>query len=545
MKPIEPRRFAAGRAAPLRAAVAVALVCVVAAACSGSSRRASPSGPSPSAGPSTAGGTASTGHQGGSSLHWHSCKGDLQCANLKVPLDWSKPRGEEISLYVVRKPATGDARRLGSVFFNFGGPGEAGGSSFSDYLDSFDSAAKRLNQRFDLVSWDPRGTGKSAGVACTTRAEALQPDPDPSPDTPQETTALRNHLVDQTNRCLKADGSELPYIDTWSSAQDLDALRSAVGDKKLSYVGFSYGSLLGADYLARFPGRTRAMVLDGIDQPQPPIRASFDQAKGFESALNDLLTSCKQQGTRCPFGDGNPQAAFQTLRLKLENGARLPARGQCAAAPGLPARERHATVGIGELLTAAAQTLYDTQIWPIFEAGLAQLANPAHPNGACVLGLRDYYEGFQPGTGEFDHILDAFTAISCADQRERATNPLGDDPALGAQWAKTLPVFGASFASGLPGCWHFPPARHPLAPFNRSDFSGSPPVVLVGNTGDPATPYSHAQAVHGIIPNSVLVTFVSTEHTAYLSHHSACLDDPLTSYLITTDTPREGLRCRP
>ncbi|HVX17004.1 MAG TPA: alpha/beta hydrolase [Acidimicrobiales bacterium] len=476
-----------------------------------------------------------------SRLDWQSC-GELQCATLEVPLDWSKPDGKTIGLHLARKPATGT--REGSVLFNFGGPGEAGGSDFQDYVDgAFDRSGRDLGQHFDLVSWDPRGTGKSDGVACTSMAETLEPDLDPTPDTPAETTALRQRTIRDTQNCLRRAGSVLPYVDTWSTVRDLDAIGAALGDGKLTYVGFSYGTELGMSYLATYPTHVRAMVLDGIALPQDPISESHDQAVGFEKAVETFLRDCTAGTSSCSFGDGNAAGAFAALSARLEAGARIPASGTCSLV-GSALRQRKASVGIGELDTAVAQAMYDRTLWPILGTGLSQASRKSDPDAACLLVLRDYYAGIRPD-GSLDHLLDSFHAISCADQAARAHDPLGDHPTLVAQWSKELPLVGGQFAEGLPGCWGFPAARHPLQSFTAADFADAPPVVVIGNTGDPATPFSHAEQAHTLLPGSVLVTYESTEHTVYLTHGSTCVDQPVTQYLLDGRLPRDGIRCKP
>lgn len=447
-----------------------------------------------------------------------------------------------INLAIARKPATDKANRIGSLLFNFGGPGEGGASEFSQYLSSFDGASKTLNKRFDLVSWDPRGTGASSGIACTSKVETLEPDPDPTPETPEEQQTLAAKVERDTTQCLTKDGKIIPHADTWSTVRDLDAIRGALGDDQLSYVGFSYGTDLGMTYLATFPSKVRTMVLDGIDLPQDPVTSAHDQAVGFEHAVESYLADCQSQGSDCGFGNGNPQAAFGALKAQLEGGARIPANNGCSAlASAVP--ERKGSVGIGEFDTAVAQAMYDKQLWPILSSAIGD-ATSASPDAGCLLALRDYYNGIQPD-GSLSHLLDAFTAISCADQAPRAQNPLGDRPDLVAAWSQELPLVGAQFAEGLPGCWMYPPALHAATPFTAGQFQGIPPVVLVGNTGDPATPFAHAQAANALLPGSVLVTYNSTEHTVFLSHDSKCVDDPLVTYLTTRKLPSAGLACQP
>jgi pimeloyl-ACP methyl ester carboxylesterase len=523
----------------LRAAVAMLVAAVLAlAGCSGGSGTGASSGAGPfgavTSGASGSGKPAAP----GSTIAWKGCGGGFQCGTLRVPLDWTKPSGSAIELAVIRKPAKDQAQRVGSVVLNPGGPGEGGVSFLRDFIDG--RLPAHLNDRLDLVSWDPRGTGSSDPIACTTTAESLEPDPDPVPETPEEKKELVDRETHDTDECLEKEGPELPYVGTQDTVRDLDALRAALGDAKLTYVGFSYGTVIGTVYMEKFPTHVRAMVLDGVASTgADPVADTFRQAQSFEHNLDAFLDDCKARGSKCTFGDGNPRGALLALITKLEAGERIPADYSTTDSKGHD-HPRRGTLGIGELYSALALPLYNRSDWPALEKGLAAATDGSSDNpGYLLLSFRDQLAGRQQD-GTWSHLQDANVAISCADQAQRASTPLGDT-ALAAEWAAKLPIFGAAFAVGLPGCWKWPAALHPLrAP---TSITGVPPVVLIGSTMDPATPYSQAVALQKVVSGSVLLTWESADHTAY-GRGSACLDPPVTAYLTSLTVPKNGLECK-
>lgn len=541
-----PTRRRAGVIALLGVLLALALLSV---ACVTASRAVSVSGTTPPGPtePTTTTTTSTPGHGPTSTTPpplgdrrlttWKDCRDGLQCATLRVPLDWSKPGGATISLAVIRKPATGPDRRIGSVLFNPGGPGEPGTTFLRDLLGA-DRMPNGLDQRFDVVSWDPRGTGDSAGVACQTADQLAAPDPDPTIDSPADVQAVRAEAARLLAGCKARASAQLSFVGTRNTVRDLDALRAALGDRKLTYVGYSYGTTIGQVYAEMYPAKIRAMVLDGVTTiGRDPVVDTYEQARSFEKTFGAFLDDCASSAA-CPFGNGNPRAAFTALVAKLESGTRLPADYTLPDPGGTPL-QRRGTAGIGELYTAVAVTLYARDQWTTLQQALAAAANG---QGNLLLYLRDLYEGRQED-GSWNHLLDANSAISCADQSLRPPDADGDD-SLRTTWGKELPLLGAVFATGTPGCFGFPAAREPLTPVRSGSIRGVAPIVVVGATGDPATPYAQAVALQKLIPASVLVTWESADHTAY-GRGSSCLDDPLTTYLEALTPPPAGLRCKP
>lgn len=461
---------------------------------------------------------------------WAPCGEGFECATLTVPRRWDDVDGPSLDLAVVRRPATGD--RIGSLVLNPGGPGVSGVDFLRGFVDGGLPAG--LEARFDVLSWDPRGTGRSGRIDCTTDQEWEEAEVDPTPDDAAELEALRTEAVEDTTACVEQEGELLEVVGTRATARDLDALRGVLGDERLSYVGYSYGTTIGIEYLRLYPGRVRAMVLDGVALPGvDPVDDSLAQAVAFERTLDAYLAGCAERAG-CTLGT-DPRATLLGLVDRLEEG-RLPAD---YSLQGPDATPRSGTLGVGELYIAVASALYNPQAWPVLDQALAEALGP-EPSGRGLLALRDDYLGRQPD-GSWSDDADARGAIRCADQEARADQPEGDT-SLVAPWSARLPFWGAWFAVGEPGCWGVPPAVEPLGPLGPGAVAGAPPVVVIGTTGDPATPYEQAEEAAEVIEGSVLVTFVGDQHTVY-SSQSDCIDEPVTAYLVDGEPPPAGLRC--
>jgi pimeloyl-ACP methyl ester carboxylesterase len=463
---------------------------------------------------------------------WEPCtdQEDLECATLAVPLDWAEPDGDTIDLRVGRLATDGD--RIGSLLFNPGGPGEPGVPFLQDFIAN-NSMPEGLGDRFDLVSWDPRGTGESSPIECTTDDELEQPGLDPTPDDANETQLLEADIRESSERCVAQYPDLIEEIGTLNTVRDLDALRQALGDEKLNYVGYSYGTLIGEEYLDLFGDRVRAMVLDGIVLPGTDVYEHTEgQLKSFEANLGTFLEDCA--GKRKCFGNGDPKGALDQLVAQMDAGLRIPGDYEL----GGPARE--GTVGIEELYYGIVVALYSEDSWSILQQALADAMAP-EPDGSTLLYLRDIYRGRDPETGKWNSSTDAFGAIGCADQVERSETPLGD-PALPQQYKAEYPFFGGLFGLGLPGCYGFPEPQEPIDTMEPGAIDDVPPVVIVSSTGDPATPYENGAKIQEVIDGSVLVTWEGNDHTAY-RQVSDCIDEPITTYLIDLVPPEDGLRC--
>lgn len=462
---------------------------------------------------------------------WRPCAGSFECATLTVPRDWADPDGDTLELAVSRHPAEGE--RIGSLLLNPGGPGASG----VDFLQSFVASGlpAGLDERFDIVSWDPRGTGGSNRIDCTTDQEWLEPDTDPTPEDQADVDAIRAEAEAAVATCEADFGPLLPAVGTRATVRDLDGLRAALGDDALTYVGYSYGTTIGMEYLRLYPDRVRAMVLDGVSVPGvDPIADTYAQGAGFERTLDAYLDDCPNRDG-CPLGP-DPKATLLDLVATLEADGPIPASYQLQA-PGSP--PRNGELGVGELYIAVAASLYDDSAWPLLDQGLAE-ALGGDPQGRTLLALRDDYLGRQEDGSWLDDA-DARGSIRCADQAARSEQPEGDTT-LADAWSEQLPFWGAFFAAGNPGCWGAPDAVEPLRPLAEGDLDGVPPVVVLGTTNDPATPYEQAEDAAAIIDGSVLVTYEGDVHTAYRSL-SDCVDDAVTAYLVDLTVPEDGLTC--
>jgi pimeloyl-ACP methyl ester carboxylesterase len=492
------------------------LVAVVLAGCSGDE----PGGPVP--GPSIAAATPSASPSPTPepepvpvALAWQPCEDGFECAVLPVPLDRAQPAQGTVDLAVTRRSAGDPAQRIGSLVVNPGGPG----SSAVDYLQrAWSSVPERVRARFDLVAFDPRGVGRSAQVDCVSTAEmdalvALDPDP----DDPGELAALEDGSRRFAQGCQERSGRVLPHVSTEQAARDLDLLRASLGDAGLTYLGYSYGTSLGAEFLRLFPTRARAMVLDGALDPS----LSWDellggQAVGFDAALQAFLDDCER--TRCAYRravEGDLGAAFDALAARVD-GAPLPADGERRLGPG------EFSLGVGAGLYSRSTG------WPAIAEGLVAAERG---DGGPLLALSDLYldrtqDGYA-GTSE------ANLAVNCTDRPW----PRDSAPylALAERVRATAPRFGPAIAlSGLScAVWPVDAVREP-APV-RAD--GAPPVVVIGTTRDPATPYAWSQALAGQLDSAVLLSVEGDGHTAYRAGAPQCLLDPVAAYLLTGQPP--------
>lgn len=439
----------------------------------------------------------------------------VRCGKLSVPLDYAKPDGEKLDLALIKLPATGKEKRLGSVVFNFGGPGASG-------VDTLDQAAKALTTlraRYDLISFDPRGVERSSGVRCGDGAEMdrfTSLDTLPSNDkTDQETEAANKRFA---SLCQQNSGKILPYVGTVNASHDMDRIRAAVGDPKLNYVGMSYGTQLGGVYATQYPKNVGRMVLDAPLDPTVTFeQRTLAQTRGFQRAYESFLRSCVK--STCDVG--KDQATANANVEKLMN--------QLAAKP-LQVNGRELTQGLAS--TGVAAALYSELTWPFLEQALSEALKG---RGEALMYLSDSYTG-RAQDGSYSTQMTSFPAITCVDSAERP-----DEAALRRTEAaamKISPLFGSEGSGGLCRVW---PAKG-SDEARHVDATGSAPIVVVGGKGDPATPYEWAPKLTAQLKTATLVTYKGEGHGAYLSG-SKCVMGLVDSYLIDGKVPDKGSSC--
>ena len=454
-------------------------------------------------------------------VKWTACSpSGFECGTVAVPLDYAHPDKGTIDIALNRKPATDQANRKGSVLTNPGGPGASG----IQFLQGEAASMTNLNRRFDLIGFDPRGIGQSAPVRCLTGPEedtfnAL----DSVLDDPQEKQAFIDADKNFAAGCMQRSAHVLPFVDTVSAAKDLDLIRAALGDDKLTYLGFSYGTFLGQTYAHLFPTHVRALALDGVLDPSLSANdLLLAQLVGFEHNLQAFLADCssrKSSSTPCAYAaSGDPGTKLTNLMTRLDTSP-MPV--------GSRALTRSLAV-IGVLLG-----LYSESFWPTLDQALAATDKGS---GGLLLRLADFYLA-RNADGTYDNETDANFAVNCLD-RPVSSDVAGYDR-LGPQYAKVSPLFGPAFQYSNLGCayWPVPPTGH-AGPLSAD---GAPPILLVGGTGDPATPYAWAQAVNRQLAGSVLLTRNGNGHTSYDA--SACAHSAIDAYLINLTLPAAGTVC--
>ena len=466
----------------------------------------------PSDGRDEAGSTAS------GEIDWVDADDGWQEGFLAVPLDHDDPDGPTIDVAVVRHAAEDPERRIGPLLINPGGPGAAG-IEYAYYGELiFD---EEIVERFDIVGFDPRGVGDSTNVTCGD--DEFMDDftaADPVPDSPEESAQVQTLIEEYAANCEAESSELLPYLDTVSTAKDMDLIRQALGDDQITYLGFSYGTFLGATYLELFGEHTRAAVLDGAySRSLTPLEMTQGQAAGFEHTLDAFLSWCQRE--TCDYsGSDDPEAALFGLLDSID------------ARPLPTDDERDLTVGLA--WTGLIQALYGEALWPGLDQALAEARQ--QKDGSGLLALADQYNN-RSLDGSYDSSGPAFISISCMDSE--GTDDL-DASSIAAQVVAAAPRIGPVFTA-MPGpCDYWPVvADAPTGPWSAPD---APPVIVVATTGDPATPYEWGVRAAEELETATLITVEGDSHTAYWGGNS-CVDDAIDTYLLELVMPDEGTRC--
>ena len=453
-------------------------------------------------------------------LRWQPCGTAAECALLTVPLDYRSPDGDTIDLAVLRMPALDPDARIGSMVVNPGGPGAPGTSYAAQAEQVF---GQPLLDRFDIVGFDPRGTGSSSPVDCLSDDQLddyIATDPDP------DTAAERAAFIDWTDAigagCVERSGDLARHITTVEAARDIDILRAALGEATLTYFGASYGTKLGATYADLFPDKVGRLVLDGaVGLSIGSRELSLQQAEGFETALRAYVANCVEE-TDCFLGD-SVDAGIDRIRQFID----------AVDADPLPtdtARE----LQVGNAFYGIVAPLYNRDYWFILSQALRLGLNG---DGSVLLRLSDLYTS-RGTNGYDDNSTEALYAINCLDD----PSALAPDEVDGqvARFEEASPTFGRVFAWGLAGCAGIE-AQSTEEPRTITG-AGAPPIVVVGTSRDPATPYAWAVSLAEQLESGVLVSRDGDGHTGY-NAGNGCVDTAIEDYLIDGTVPRDGLSC--
>ncbi|MEU9705149.1 alpha/beta hydrolase [Streptomyces sp. NPDC047981] len=458
----------------------------------------------------------------GQRLDWERCDaprggerpgGDWRCAGVRVPLDHTKPGGETLTIALIRKEARDKDRRIGSLLFNFGGPGASG----VDYLPLAAQEYTDLNSRYDLVSFDPRGVSRSSGVVCRDDKElaAAEAGTDVTPDTAAEEAAYLADGAAFGAGCARRSGAVIPHTTTENTARDLDLIRHVLGDAKLNYFGISYGTELGGTYAHLYPARVGRTVLDAVVDPTADATGhARNQAIGFQRALDNYLRSTGEAPAR-----GNARIVRLLERLDREP---------------LRVGDRKLTEGLA--LTGIAITLYSKDSWPLLTSALGKAESG---DGSGLLRLADAYND-RDESGHYGTQSHSQRAISCADSSSRPT--AAQVKAVLPEFEKASPVFGAFLAWDTAGwCAEWPVKGLRADP--AASAPGAAPILVVGTTGDPATPYEGAERMAKELGAGVgvLVSNEGEGHGAYGT--AACVTRTIDAYLLDGKVPAYGTRC--
>ena len=443
-------------------------------------------------------------------IDWTAC-GNFDCAKVEVPMDWSHPEGETLKLSLIRHNAK-DA--IGNLVLNPGGPGASGVSFVRDQIDSI--GTKELRSKYNFIGFDPRGTGDSSPVKCLP-AKGL--DKFLYSSSPYETGSAKDlawsraQIQTFVDGCKKETGAVLEFLDTQSAARDMDVIRAYLEDDKLDYLGFSYGTFLGTTYATLYPERVGRFVLDGAEDPTvSDADKSYNQLTGFELATKNYVTDCvKHSG--CPLSGSADHALKQleawlihieTHPLKTESGREL---------------------NISGAVTALILAMYSEDYWQYLTQGLNEAKDGA---GDTLLRMADFYNDRNEDGTYSTNVLEANIAISCMDSRAPAdmASMLAENKRL----AKIGPVFGRYWQFGALGCENWPyPVVKPPADYKAS---GAPTIVVVGTTGDPATPFQQAVSLaHDVLADGFLITYKGEGHTAY-GRSNSCVNDAVDNFLL-------------
>ena len=454
-------------------------------------------------------------------LNWRDCYGNYQCATLLVPINYSDLTVGAFSLALLRYQALDQDRRIGSLIVNPGGPGSSG----VDYAYSAEYiVSPEILERFDIVGFDPRGVGESSAIECLSDVETdASFAADPKPDDQAEFALFISDARDYYAKCAE-NTKHLTEYSTLNSARDLEILRAVLGDKKLNFLGKSYGTYLGTLFAELFPESVGRFVLDGAVDPYTSNReAVLGQAIGFELALDAFINDCLKSRSCALIGD------LQSARIQI-----VDLLAKTAITPLESKSSREVTEGL--VLLGIASALYDSESgWPVLRDAFKEAMLGS---GTSFLTLADQYAGRQEDGSYLSNENDALQVISCLDQNELETVSVLKKGV--AEFSDRAPIFGPYLAYAGLACRYLPN----LGSVEQIEIKSinTKPILVVGTTRDPATPYKWSKSLAKIFLSSVLITLDGDGHTGH-GRGSTCVDSAVDRYLLTGATPKSELFC--
>jgi pimeloyl-ACP methyl ester carboxylesterase len=466
---------------------------------------------------------------------WSDCKGkntDARCGFIQVPLNWSKPEDGGIKIAVAINPAN-NPESAPYLLMNPGGPGSSGREWVTDYFDSL--GTEKLRSSYNIVGFDPRGVGASTAIKCFDDQGMYNFLYESSPyeiGSQEDLNYTKSSIAAFGASCLKNTGPLLGHVDTSSAAKDMDIIRAVLGSEKLNYLGFSYGTLLGATYATYFPKKVGRFVLDGVVDPtSSPAQDSINQLVGYESAMRAYLADCIASTKDCPFKGLSVEQAMTKIGSDflsvLEKKSVYTSEGT-----------RKLTLASG--FTGMIAALYSKSSWQYLTQAFNEFFDKKKSDGRVFLILADSYFTYDGGLGKFtSNSNEAFKAISCIDSRE--SDNAAEMQKQNALAKKTSPIFGRYWQYGGLACnaWPFDIVPGP------KDYSaiGAPTMLVVGTTNDPATPYLQAKHfANKVLAKSYLLTYDGEGHTAYGSSN-ACVANTVDDFLISGKLPKKEKTC--
>lgn len=455
--------------------------------------------------------------------NFEKCGDRLYCADISVPMDWTDPASEPISIATVYRQA--DSNPMGFILVNPGGPGASGYDFVKDSPEYV--GTETLRESWNIVGFDPRGVGSSSAVECLTDSEYddfLYGVTGYELGSEQDLAASATATSEFAAKCQENTGALLQFVDTVSAARDMDVLRAVFGQENLNFLGYSYGSFLGTTYATLFPSRVGRFVLDGgIDPTVSDSQQTILQIQAFEKALEAFLENC-EQFEDCPFSSDVPlgQYRIQQFLLELENEPLETSSGR--------------ELTIWAAITGLIMPLYSESYWQYLSTSFSDAFNGS---GDGFLILADMYNDRNDDGTYATNIIAANYAIGCLDSGGVAE--MSEVEEKNTQLIEVAPTLGRYWQFGGLRCatWPYPEAAPP------SDYSakGAPPIMVIGTTGDPATPYSEAKSLaEEVLAAGFLVTYNGEGHTVY-GGEVECINEVVDNFFFTGKLPATDPNC--